>query len=199
MQIYVRLVFRQSRELQFITEREKSVSLAHVKTCRALLFVETRGDDTKENGSRRWRRRTTGWSGIRYEGRPEARLRTATSHLRCDRCEPSANALAIISPSPWPSSSSCLMLTARWSSVVQSSPRVSDLSSIGRLVRLSESVIKKLYVFGRYILSIRYCFENDEIVPRRKKCSRKYADSSPVVLRNGAFRVLGHAEFSAMM
>jgi len=34
------------------------------------------------------------------------------SHLRCDRCEPSANALAIISPSPWPSSSSCLMLTA---------------------------------------------------------------------------------------
>jgi hypothetical protein len=35
---------------------------------------------------------------IRHAGRAEAGLRAATSHLRCDRCEPSANALAIISP-----------------------------------------------------------------------------------------------------
>lgn len=51
-------------------------------------------------------------SGSQVRGSSKGQSRTTTSHLRCDRCEQPANALAIISPSPWPSSSSWLMLTA---------------------------------------------------------------------------------------
>lgn len=80
------------------------------------------------------------------------------SHLRCDRCEPSANALAIISPSPWPSSSSCLMLTAcrdaRKRTVLRKSLRT--LGPIGFIKLHRHGDIEGRWLYERHVNGIPF-------------------------------------------